>query len=207
MRIIAGDARGRKLFAPDGAETRPTADRVREALFNILGARVRDAVVLDLFAGSGALALEAISRGAAFAALCDVSREAARAIERNIELLGAQNRTALIQADWRTALSRLSGHRFSLVFLDPPYRMADAYARAAEAMAAQGLLAEGAVIVMEHAPQAPPPLPDGFEVFDARRYGDTAVTLVRGAGARDAQNARDARDAEESDDRRLPGQL
>jgi 16S rRNA (guanine966-N2)-methyltransferase len=179
MRIIAGEARGRKLFTPDGAETRPTADRVRESLFNILGSRVLDAQVLDLFAGSGALALEAISRGAAFAALCDMSFDAVRVIERNIALMRAEERTLLIRADWREALGRLRGHRFSLVFLDPPYRMLDAYTSAAEAMKAQGLLETSAVLVMEHAVKSPLTLPPGFEIFDERRYGDTAVALIR----------------------------
>lgn len=190
MRIIAGAARGRKLIAPDGVETRPTADRVRESLFNILGRRVSDARVLDLFAGSGALALEAISRGAEFAALCDVSREAAKAIERNIALLRAEDRTLLIRADWREALARLRGRRFSIVFLDPPYRMLDAYASAAEALRAQGLLEADAVLVMEHAAKLAISLPEGFEIFDERRYGDTAVALIR-----------------EQYDRSLPGQL
>jgi len=179
MRIIAGDARGRRLFAPEGAETRPTADRVRESLFNILGARVRGAVVLDLFAGSGALALEALSRGAAFAALCDVSRDAARVIERNIALVRAEDRTLLVRSDWRLALPRLRGRRFTLVFLDPPYRLTGAYAEAAGALLALDLLDDRAVLVMERAAKAPLTLPGGFEAFDERRYGDTAVALVR----------------------------
>ncbi len=191
MRVIAGEFRGRKLFAPEGAETRPTSDRVRESLFSILGARVPDAEVLDLFAGSGALALEAISRGAAFAALCDASAGAARVIERNIALVRAEDRMRLIRADWREALSRLSGRRFSLVFLDPPYRMAGVYAEAAALLSARGLLAEDAVLVMEHAVKTPLDIPAGFEIFDERRYGDTAVALVR----------------ERTDDRSLPGQL
>ncbi len=179
MRVIAGEFKGRRLFAPEGVETRPTADRVRESLFGILAAHVPDAQVLDLFAGSGALALEAISRGAAFAALCDASAGAARVIERNIALVRAEDRTRLIRADWREALARLSDRRFSLVFLDPPYRMADVYAQAAALLADRGLLAEGAVLVMEHAAKAPLALPAGFEIYDERRYGDTAVALVR----------------------------
>ena len=191
MRIVAGEFRGRNLFAPEGAETRPTADRVRESIYNILALRVPGAEVLDLFAGSGALALEAISRGARFAALCDVSRDAARVIERNIALVRAEDRTLFVHADWRDALSRLRGRKFSIVFLDPPYRMEDVYASAAEAMRALGLLAEGAVLVMEHAIETPLKLPAGFEIYDERRYGKTAVALVR----------------EKPDDRSLPGQL
>lgn len=190
MRIIAGEARGRKLITPDGVETRPTADRVRESLFNILGRRVPGARVLDLFAGSGALALEAISRGAEFATLCDVSREAAKVIERNIALMRAEDKTLFIRADWRDALSRLRGRSFSLVFLDPPYRMLDVYASAALSLKAGGLLEEDAVLVMEHAVASPLALPEGFEIFDERRYGETSVALIR-----------------EQYDRSLPGQL
>ena len=179
MRIIAGTDRGRKLFAPEGVETRPTADRVRESLYNILGAKVTDAMVLDLFAGSGALALEALSRGAAFAALADNDPKAVRVIERNIQLMRAEDKTRLIRADWQDALRRLQGQRFSLVFLDPPYRMLDVYGLAAEQMRKMDLLAEGAVLVMEHAAKSPLTLPDGFEITDERRYGDTAVALVR----------------------------
>lgn len=191
MRIVAGEFRGRRLFAPEGVETRPTADRVRESIFNILARRVPDAEVLDLFAGSGAMALESISRGARFAALCDASRDAARVIERNIALVRAEDRTLLIRSDWRDALSRLRGRKFSIVFLDPPYRMEDAYASAAEAMRALGLLADGAVLVMEHSAESPLRLPARFEIYDERRYGHTAVALVR----------------EKPDDRSLPGQL
>ncbi len=179
MRIIAGTDRGRKLFAPEGVETRPTADRVRESLYNILGTRVMDANVLDLFAGSGALALEALSRGALFAAFADIDPKAIRVIERNIQLMRVEGRTHLVRADWRDALRRFQGRRFSLVFLDPPYRMLDVYASAADEMRRINLLAEGAVLVMEHAAKTPLALPTGFEIFDERRYGDTAVALVR----------------------------
>ena len=146
--------------------------------------------MLDLFAGSGALALEAISRGASFAALCDVSRDAAKVIERNIALVKAEDRTQFIRADWREALMKLRGRRFSLVFLDPPYRMLEVYPAAAEALRAQGLLTPGAVVVMEHEAKSPLTLPDGFEIFDERRYRDTAVAFIR-----------------EQYDRSLPGQL
>ena len=133
MRIISGDARGRKLFAPSGEDTRPTADRIRESLFNILSNRVWDAEVLDLFGGTGAMALEALSRGAAHAVIVDSDREAIRAIQRNAEgvLKDALNeRAKIIRADYRAAIDAMPEVRFDLVFLDPPYRMTDAYADA-----------------------------------------------------------------------------
>ena len=112
MRIISGDARGRKLFAPAGEDTRPTADRIRESLFNIIGTRVFDAQVLDLFGGTGAMALEALSRGAAHAVIVDVAREAIQAIERNAQGVlkdDLPRRARIIRSDYRTAIGTLGG--------------------------------------------------------------------------------------------------
>lgn len=178
MRIVGGEWRGRRLFAPEGEGTRPTADRVRESLFNILMARVRGASVLDLFAGSGALALEALSRGAERAALVDSDRRAQAAIERNIGACRAEQRARLIKADWRAAMDKLQGP-FDLVFLDPPYAMLSVYAEAAQALRARGLLAPDAVLVMEHRTKDALQLPDGFEAFDARRYGEATIAFVK----------------------------
>ncbi len=179
MRVIAGEARGRRLFAPEGDETRPTADRVREALFNIIRAEVEDAVVLDLFAGSGALALEAISRGATSAVLCDKSPRAVQVIRRNVELMRAGDRVQIVPGDWQRAVSA-GGERFTLVFLDPPYRMTAVYAEAARRLHEASRLADGALIVMEHDAASPiegiePP----FAIEDQRKYRDTALTLAR----------------------------
>ena len=179
MRIIAGEARGRRLFAPEGDETRPTADRVREALFNIIRAEVEDAAVLDLFAGSGALALEALSRGARSAVLCDKSQKAIRVIRRNIDLMSALDRTTVIPGDWQKAASA-GGEPFTLVFLDPPYRMTAVYAEAARRLHEARRLKDGALVVMEHDAGSPiggiePP----FFIEDERKYRDTALTLVR----------------------------
>jgi len=179
MRIIAGEARGRRLFAPEGDETRPTADRVREALFNIIRAEVPDAVVLDLFAGSGALALEALSRGARRAVLCDRSARAIQAICRNIGLMRAEDRTRVIAGDWQKAVSS-DGGPFTLVFLDPPYRMTEVYAQAARRLYEAGRLAEDALIVMEHDAGRPiEGLAPPFILADERTYRDTAIALVR----------------------------
>ena len=188
MRIIGGSARGRRLFAPEGNDTRPTADRVRESVFNILGARVCGARVLDLFAGSGALALEAVSRGAHSAVLVDSGRAACAVIERNVALMRAQDKARLLRMDYRAALERLGGDPFSLVFLDPPYRMEEAYAQAARLLHARGLLAERAVLVMEHDARRPLRLDGAFEIFDERRYGAAQVAFVRAApGAKEGE--------------------
>ena len=125
MRIIAGEMRSRKLKAPEGMDTRPTADRVKEALFSILGSRVYGARVLDLYGGSGALALEAVSRGADSAVVCDLSAKACAVIQENIDTLGCGEKVRLLRMKDTAALSALQkkGDAFDLIFLDPPYRM------------------------------------------------------------------------------------
>lgn len=179
MRIIGGAARGRKLFAPEGTETRPTTDRIRESLFNILGQRMDGERVLDLFGGTGALALEAVSRGAEFALIADVGRRQVECIRRNAEgVAGRQpGRVSVLRADYREAIAAAPG-AYSLVFLDPPYRMTEVYADAAKRLRAADKLTEDARIVMEHAAEVQLALPEGFEVADVRRYGDTTVSLV-----------------------------
>lgn len=182
MRIISGEARGRTLFAPAGDQTRPTSDKIRGSLFNILNGRVEDAEVLDLFGGTGALALEALSRGAARAVISDSARSAVEVIRRNAEnvLKDALNERALIlKADYRSAISSVAGRRFDLVFLDPPYRMLDAYGDAIARLECADALAEDAVVVAERRREASIAVPEGFEIFDTRQYGDTAVDFVR----------------------------
>ena len=182
MRIISGEAKGRTLFAPAGDQTRPTSDKLRGSLFNILNGRVEDAEVLDLFGGTGALALEALSRGAARAVIVDSSRAAIEAIRRNAGnvLKDALNERALIlKSDYRSAISGLLGRRFDLVFLDPPYRMLDAYGDAIARLEGMGALAQDCVIVCERRHDAAFTAPDGFEIYDSRSYGETAVDFVR----------------------------
>ncbi len=176
MRIIAGIARSRRIDAPKGQGTRPTLDGVREALFNILQGRCEGARALDLFCGSGALGLEAISRGAALAALNDVSREAAAVARRNAESLGFAERVRVTCADWQAALSALSraGERFDLVFLDPPYAMPAT--PVLEALAALSLLAEDALVIVEH-DAARAPAQTALVLRDTRRYRDTCLSF------------------------------
>lgn len=184
MRIISGSARGRKLLAPAGEDTRPTADRIRESLFNILGARVYDAQVLDLFGGTGALALEALSRGAAHAVIVDSAPAAIRMIERNAQSVlkdGFSQQVRILRADYRSAIGSLGGSSFDLVFLDPPYRMVDVYADALKRLRAVGALAEGCMILAERARERQVVLPEGFEICDTRSYGVTSVEFVREA--------------------------
>lgn len=178
MRIIAGTAGSRTIEAPPGRDTRPTLDRVRENLFNMLQGRVYGAKVLDLFAGSGALSFEALSRGAESAVLCDRDREAIRAEKKNAETLGFADRTRILHCDWTQTLRRMKEEekRFDLVFLDPPYVMTDLR----EVMdALRGLLEEDAVVVVEHEAKVTPVIPDTFEAYNARNWGYCGVSFCR----------------------------
>jgi 16S rRNA (guanine966-N2)-methyltransferase len=174
MRVVAGTYGGRKLTAPAGSETRPTSDRVREALFSVLGTSVQDARVLDLFAGSGALGIEALSRGARSAVFVDSSRKAIAAIRANLEALGIDADIRPIAA--RAALRAASGRAeaYDLVFLDPPYRHAAELGRElSEGLAA--VLAPGARVITESDRRAPLQL--DLPLADERRYGDTVIRI------------------------------
>jgi 16S rRNA (guanine966-N2)-methyltransferase len=174
MRVIAGQWRGRPLKAPPGAGTRPTSDRVREALFSILAARIPDADVLDLFAGSGALGIEALSRGAQTATFVDDAAAAVRAIEANLAALGAAATVRRADALRFLTTARRGAAQYDLVFLDPPYRDAERLAPAlSEALPA--VLAPGAVAVAESDRRAPLAL--DLPLKDERRYGDTLIRI------------------------------
>jgi len=174
MRVIAGRWGGRRLQSPPGAATRPTSDRVREALFSVLGGRVEDARVLDLFAGSGALGLEALSRGADSVTFVDDAPAAIRAVKANLAALEAA--ATVRQTDALRFLAAASGNgaQYDLVFLDPPYRHAERLARPlSEALPA--VLAPGAVAVAESDRRAPLAL--DLPLHDERRYGDTLIRI------------------------------
>ncbi len=173
MRVIAGSLGGRSLVAPRGAVTRPTSDRVREALFSILG-EVGDARVLDLFAGSGALAIEALSRGAAEATLVDTSAAAVAAIRRNLETLGLDANVQRRPVLRFLAAARADGRQYDLVFLDPPYRHATSLSAELTAALAP-VLAPSARVVAESDRRHPLQL--GLERHDERRYGDTLIQI------------------------------
>ncbi len=179
MRIIGGSAGGRTLKAPSGAQTRPTSDRVREALFSILGAPPADAKVLDLFAGSGGLGLEAISRGAKMAVFVDQNNAALQTLRDNIHSLGFGDSTEVHQDDSLRALRRMAEGttKFHWIFVDPPY----ASTLAQDCLLILGdtaLLAEGGQVVVEHDRRSPPDdLAGSLVKSDSRRYGDTCVSF------------------------------
>jgi 16S rRNA (guanine966-N2)-methyltransferase len=171
MRIVAGRWGGRRLVAPPGRATRPTSDRVREALFSILGP-LDGARVLDLFAGSGALGLEALSRGAAEATFVERDRAALKALRANVEALSAPAQVVPADAAAFLGNAARAGALYDLVFLDPPYRQAAALGRE---LSLEPVLAPGARVVVESDRRSPLDLP--FEPFDERRYGDTLIRI------------------------------
>ncbi len=174
MRVIAGRWGGRRLVTPRGAATRPTSDRVREALFSVLGERVDEARVLDLFAGSGALGLEALSRGAAAATFVDSAPAAVAAVRANLEALGAE--AEVRRADARAFLhtARTAARQYDLIFLDPPYRLAARLGRElSEGL--PGVLAASALVICESDRRSPLELQ--LPLTDERRYGDTLIRL------------------------------
>ena len=174
MRVVAGRWGGRRLQAPPGDATRPTSDRVREALFSMLGAHVHDARVLDLFAGSGALGIEALSRGAAAATFVDSAPAAARALRANLEALGAEAEIRRQDAVRFLGAASAAAREYDLVFLDPPYRLAGRLGGLlSETLPA--VLAPGAVVVAESDRRAP--LDILLPLTDERRYGDTLIRI------------------------------
>jgi 16S rRNA (guanine966-N2)-methyltransferase len=183
MRIVAGKFRGTQIEAPKGLATRPTSDRVRQALFNVLehGAPHFDfegVRVLDLFAGSGALGLEALSRGARFCVFIEESAQARAAIRRNVEALGLTGVTKI----WRRDATKLGEagalQPFGLIFCDPPYGKELGERALAEAVN-RGWAEEGAIAVWEERADVDIAWPARFEEIDRRRYGDTGIAIAR----------------------------
>jgi 16S rRNA (guanine966-N2)-methyltransferase len=175
VRIIAGSNKGARIFAPKGHDTRPTSDRAREAAFNLIGP-VDGASVLDLFAGSGAMGLEALSRGAASVVFVENDREACRAIDRNLEklrLTGAR----VIQQDALRALASeaAAGHRYDLVLVDPPYEMFSSLQNGLSAYL-PAVLADDGLVVVETGASNEPDLPP-LTKRTSRRYGSARITL------------------------------
>jgi 16S rRNA (guanine966-N2)-methyltransferase len=182
VRVVGGEFRGRTLTAPDSQVIRPTTDRVRESLFNVLmhlnGEPIEQARVLDLFAGTGALGIEAISRGARFCLFVDDGVESRGILRTNIEALGLNGRTKVFRRD-ATSLGPVAPHEpFNVVFADPPYRKGFG-TKALQSASENGWLAPNAVVVIEEAMDATLSLGDEFALFDSRTYGDTIIRMYR----------------------------
>ena len=186
MRIIGGEHRGRRLFAPEGQATRPTSEKVREALFDILGSRVEGAAFCDLYAGTGAVGLEALSRGAASCVFVERQGKALGALRRNVEMLDAGRAARVLAMDAVQALKVMEeeGLRPDLLFCDPPY----ADVRWPGILAGLGertILAPRALVFVEHAIKVPPACPEGLQQGRSYKYGDTGLAVFEKTGLGD----------------------
>ena len=184
LRIITGTAKGKKLKSLEGDSTRPTSDRIKEAVFSSIQFDLEERRVLDLFAGSGQLGLEALSRGAGSCTFIDLEREAMEIVKENVRMCSFEDRCKYLVSDWRNYIRKASGRvRYDLVFIDPPYAM-ECCADAVERLARSGLLERGAILVLESGTECPDfsENPD-FEVMKSTHYGKKTfvnILLYRG---------------------------
>lgn len=175
VRIISGRLGGRTIAAPDGSRTHPMGERIRNAMFNSLGELVVDAEVLDAFAGTGALGIEAISRGAKFTTFIERDRTAQKVLQENLENLGITDETKLIRASVAAWIETYDGPKFDLIFADPPYHDT----QFSTAMKLLGLLKSNGLMVLSHPGRSESPTLPGVVVVDNRGYGDAALTYFR----------------------------
>ena len=181
MRVISGTAKGKKLNSLEGLETRPTLDRVKEAVFNIIQFDIKDSVVLDLFSGSGALGIEALSRGAKEAILCDASSKAIKIINKNLEETRLKDKAKVINSDYLETLSKIKDKKFDIIFLDPPYK-SDYVEKSIEYISKYNLLAENGIIIVETNDENKIDkinAKKNLEVYDTRKYGIAIIIFIR----------------------------
>ena len=183
MRVISGERRGKKLYTLEGTNTRPTLDRVKEALFNIIQNKILDANVLDLFAGSGSLGIETLSRGARQAVFCDNSFEAIKIINKNIEATRYTEKSTIINKDYILALKQISklDEKFDIVFLDPPYK-SDFGIKAIDELIKLDLIAEDGIIILETDDEnRKKEIEENkqIKIFDERKYGSVKLIFIR----------------------------
>jgi 16S rRNA (guanine966-N2)-methyltransferase len=183
MRVISGTARGLKLVAPTGNRTRPALDQVKEAIFNILF-DVSDMRVLDLFAGSGSIGIEALSRGASEAVFVDEWNKATEVIRKNLEHCHLDDRAMVIRSQVDRAVDRFGrkGEKFDLIFVDPPYQK-DLVTPSLTKLSAASIASENAIIVVEHHPKETIGEIDGLRLTDSRKYGQTLITFLEPTGS------------------------
>jgi 16S rRNA (guanine966-N2)-methyltransferase len=176
MRIVSGNFRGKRLKTLEGENTRPTTDKVKESLFNIIGPYFDEDRVLDLFSGSGNLALEAISRGCSEAICVDMNKGAVSVIKENISSIKKEDSMKVLQMDYKKALKKLSNEKFDIVFLDPPYKM-DVYNEIIETLVEQDMLNPYALVVCESLKEVDVLNPVGFSLFKDNSYGITRIKI------------------------------
>ena len=179
VRVIAGRDRGRKILYEESADLRPTPDRVRESLFNILQNDIQNAAVLDLFAGTGAFAFEALSRGAGYAVIADKSGDCVKNIKLNIAAFKIPaDKYRVLHSDYVYAVKTLAGQRFDVIFTDPPFE-GGFYADCVEKVIGGGLIDDGGVIVIETAADKELELPESAVITDTRVYGTVKLMFVK----------------------------
>lgn len=181
MRVISGTAKGKKLNSLEGIETRPTLDRVKEAVFNIIQFDIKEAVVLDLFSGSGALGIEALSRGAKEAILCDASNKAIKIINKNLEETKLKEKAKVFNNDYLETLNKIKDKKFDIIFLDPPYK-SDYVEKSIEYISKHNLLTENGIIIVETNDKNKIDeikAKKHLEVYDTRKYGIAIIIFIR----------------------------
>lgn len=180
MRIIAGEKRGTKLYTLEGENTRPTLDRVKESLFNIIQSEIRDCIFLDLFSGSGAIGLEAVSRGAKKAILCDNNKQAIQIIKKNIEKLGYKDKIELYQMQFNELINKLN-EKIDIIYLDPPYKTNYAI-KTVELLLKKEILKTDSLIIIEtdQVEELKEKLENlNIEIIDERKYGRANLIFIQ----------------------------
>lgn len=181
MRVITGIAKGRKLKAPKGMETRPTSDRTKESLFNIIGNKILNVKFLDLYAGTGAVGIEAISRGAEKSVLVEKNPKAVKIIRENLELTGLNNMAEILALEANEAIEKLTvqGIKFEIIFMDPPW-LKDLEKACLKKIAEKTLLAQGGLIITESSKLDVLPKEVGrFKMYRQDKYGDTILSFYQ----------------------------
>ena len=183
MRVISGNARGTKLKTLAGENTRPTLDRVKESLFSIIQDKIQEAYVLDLFAGSGALGIETLSRGAKYAVFCDNEKQAIEIIQENIEKTKNVEKALIMKCDYTDCLEKvvLQNKKFDIIFIDPPYESSNRK-NAIEIILQKNLLSEDGIIIIETQDKTESEKITEFNVYDERKYGRVSLIFLNRKG-------------------------
>ncbi len=181
MRIISGKAKGTKLYTLEGTNTRPTLDRVKESIFNIIQNDIEDAEILDLFAGSGAIGLEFLSRGAKKAVLCDKSKDAIEIIKRNVQKTHMEEKTQILNLDFEVCLDKIKNQQFDIIYLDPPY-VTEYILKSIEKIIAQGNLKKEGLMILETDDEQRilrEIESEEVRIVDKRKYGRATIIFLK----------------------------